>query len=148
MSFRYSPNLLESGPVHFHINMKSPAWCDPDTECRSRTYQPRQSMNSEVKLTTQRPLWNSEIGVWQHNFGTRVKRDSFKNFIVVRNPEYVDAAMEPESYGNSSTINSMGRVCIRHGQVSYLSPVECPNQQIFEWLNCDFEASVILSVRS
>ena len=119
---RFSPSVLERRPVAFAITISSQA--DPQDASEDKgspKYRARKFLDDdECELVTRQPLWNSEISAWQHNFGTRVKRDSLKNFVVVKDPKYVDVAKEEDYANTTSILNPMHRVCLRHGRVSKL----------------------------
>ena len=72
----------------------------------------------EIVLHTRRPLWNSEINTYVHNFGCRVKKASNRNFIVVRSAPHTDEATDAfNSARDTATFDSANSICIRHGKV-------------------------------
>ena len=76
--------------------------------------------NGEIVLHTRRPLWNSEINTYVHNFGCRVKKASNRNFIVVRSVSHTDEATDVmNGVRDTATFDSANSICIRHGKVKY-----------------------------
>ena len=73
----------------------------------------------QIVLHTRRPLWNSEINTYVHNFGCRVKKASNRNFIVVRSAPHTDEATDAfNAARDTATFDSANSICIRHGKVA------------------------------
>jgi hypothetical protein len=77
-----------------------------------------QNKDGETLFITKKPLWNSEINTYVHNFGCRVKKASNRNFIVIQSVEDANEATDSQNaMRNTSTFDSTNSICIRHGKV-------------------------------
>lgn len=80
--------------------------------------------SGDIVLNTRKPLWNSEINTYVHNFGCRVKKASNRNFIVVRSAPHTDEATDAlNAVRDTATFDSANSICIRHGKVYCLAVI-------------------------
>lgn len=109
-SNRFSPSFARV-PIEFSLSIFTDDYTGVNTIYARDTY-------GEVILHTRKPLWNSEINTYVHNFGCRVKKASNRNFIVVRSASHVDEATEVmNGVRDTATFDSANSICIRHGKV-------------------------------
>lgn len=79
---------------------------------------------ASIFLKTKKPMWNTELMHWVHNFGGRVKQPCNKNFIVVkdfeRGPPITLASDLTETEGYLPAFSGSNRIYIRHGKVRFI----------------------------
>ena len=108
--FRFNPSFARM-PIEFSLSVYNEDYASPNYLYAKDTY-------GEIVLHTRRPLWNSEINTYVHNFGCRVKKASNRNFIVVRSASHTDEATEAmNGVRDTATFDSANSICIRHGKV-------------------------------
>lgn len=78
-----------------------------------------QNKDGEILFITKKPMWNSEINTYVHNFGCRVKKASNRNFIVIQSVADASEATDSQNaMRNTSTFDSTNSISIRHGKVT------------------------------
>lgn len=110
ISLRFSPSFARV-PIEFSLSVFTDDYVGLKATYAKDNY-------GEIILHTRKPLWNSEINTYVHNFGCRVKKASNRNFIVVRSASHTDEATEVvNGVRDTATFDSANSICIRHGKV-------------------------------
>ena len=109
----FSPSFVRL-PIEFSLSIYSEDYSNSSSFYSKDTC-------GDCVLHTRRPLWNSEINTYVHNFGCRVKKASNRNFIVVRSAPHTDEATEAmNAVRDTATFDAANGICVRHGKVNFL----------------------------